>query len=92
MLRGPRFPQSPGHHSHVVATTTSNILTKQKDEHEHGHGYRFGSGGVGASATGMCSFAHFAVSYVALISGSSGCSTHAGSGDTIDDAAIDRYV
>jgi hypothetical protein len=56
-----------------------------------GHGYRFGPGGVGAAA-GTCSFAHFAVSCVALISGSSGCSPHAGSGDTIAAAAIDRYV
>jgi len=60
------------------------------------HDYRFGSGdvgvGVGAAAADTCSFAHFAVSCVALISGSSGCSPHAGSGDTTAAAAIDRYV
>ena len=56
-----------------------------------GHDYRFGSEGVGAAAD-TCSFAHFAVSCVALISGSSGCSRHAGSGDTIAAAAIDIYV
>jgi hypothetical protein len=39
-----------------------------------------------------CSLAHLAVSCVALISGSSGCNFHAGSGETIDAAAIDRYV
>ena len=56
-----------------------------------GNGYRYGSGNVDA-AVDTCSFAHFAVSCVALISGSSGSSPHAGSGDTIAAAAIDRYV
>ena len=53
------------------------------------HDYDFGSQGAAAET---CSLAHLAVSCVALMRGSRGRSFHAGSGEVIAAAAIDRYV
>ena len=69
---------------HAFSASTNRSLSPPQTESD----YRFGS--LDAAAT--CSFAHLAVSCVALRSGSRGCRPHAGSGEMTAAAATDKYV